>query len=404
MTDTPVVETPVTTTDSNPQVSSPINSAKPYDDDLLDAYAEQHAEETKEANKNEVSKETTPKEEEKSVEEKSEETKPEESGAKSKEGDKVEDGFEDVVIKKPINGKEVEFKVKDAIQAFVKQEEFNRNMDRRITHVSQREKRWEADQQNFKSKIDKVIEVAQGGDFVTGIRALAKLAAGSSGLDVVKFEKQYFEQLDKVREVYTKMTPEQRESYFAKRALAEAKAETEKLQEEKTVNTERSQLEQKVAALQKQHSLPENEFWENYKVLEDSQVGEGKAFKTSQDIQPEDVIKYSLAVRHEIKVLQAGEKVGIKDDAILDEVSRITAINPDLTVDDIVTVIKNAGIAKNAPPDAVENLNRKAQKSNNGFTQASSTKKENGKVEGWDKEDLDFLYRKQPKVFTRPTR
>jgi hypothetical protein len=305
-----------------------------------------------------------------------------------------------------INGKEVEFKIKDAIQSHVRQEEFNRNMDRRITEVSKREKniqssqaRWDADQATLKEKVSSVIESAQNGDFVSGIRALAKLAAGSSDLDVVKFEKMYFEQLDKVHEVYSKMTPEQREAYFAKRAAAEAKAEADKLKTEKATQTAQSQLQAQVQTLMQQHNLAPEEFWGNYKVLADSQVGEGKPFKSPDDITADEVVRYSLSVKHWEKVITAGQKVGVTDDAIIDEVGKITATSPDLTVDDIIKVIQNAGLASAA---TVENLNRKVGKSGQSNSSASSTKKQN--VNGYDEESLDFLYRKQPKSYARISR
>lgn len=386
----------VETTESN--VSQPLTNSKPYDDDLLEAYEAEATEEVKEESPPVEAK----KEESKELAEKpKEEAAPE--PAKSKEGDTEIDGIEEVSLKKPINGKTVEFKIKDAVQAYIKQEEFNRNMDKRITHISQREKRWAQEQANFKEKVGKVIEVAQGGDFVSGIRALAKLAAGGSGLDVVEFEKQYFEQLDKVRDVYTKMTPEQREAYFAKRALAEAKDKAKALEEEKAVSTQRNQLQEQVLQVQKQYGLSEDEFWENYKTIEESQVGEGRHFKSPQEIQIEDVVKFSLAVKHEEKVLQAGAKFGIDDDEILDKISLVTSTDPSLTVEDIAKVIETSGLAKNANPEAVENLNRKAEKSKTRFNQASSTKK-NGIPEGYDEETLNHLYRNQPRQYQRVNR
>lgn len=400
MTDTPTTTTPSapaveTTTTTSPEVSKPLVTAKPYDDEIFNSYDSEP----------EGSEETSTEEQsstEKSTETKVEAEKPVEP-AKSKEGDKVDDGFESVPIKKMINGKEVEFKVKDAIEAYVKKEEFNRNMDKRITHISQREQAWNKDQANFKSKIDKVIEVAQKGDFVTGIKALAKLAAGGSSLNVTEFEKQYFDQLDKVREVYTKLSPAEREAYFAKRERDELKIRTKELEEEKTGNAQKSELEAHVGSLQKAHNLTDEEFWGNYKALETALVGEGKPFKSREEIQAEDVVKFSLRVRHEEKVLQAGQKLGIADDALLERVSRITATDPTLTVEDIAKVIKDAGIVNNANPQAVENLNRKAAKSKTQFNQANSTKKED-KANGYSKEEVDFLYRYQPKAYARPVR
>lgn len=398
MNDIASVETPTVNTAT---VQSP-TAAKPYDDEMLEAYeaeaVESETEEkpvVQEAPKVEEPEESTDKPEE--SEEKAEEA------PKSTKDDKIIDGVEELSLKKIINGKEVEFKIKDAVQAYTKQEEFNRNMDRRISEVSRREKSWQLDQNEFKGKVSKVIEAAQAGDFVSGIRALAKIAAGKSDLDVVKFEKDYFEQLDKVRDVYTKMTPEQREAYFAKRSAAEARAEAERLKGENANKEAQSQLEVQVQQLQQQHGLSQDEFWGNYKALADSLVGEGKKFNSPNEITADDVVKYSLEVRHWEKVYQAAEALGIEDEAILEETHKITSVDRSLTVDEIREVIKQAGLAKVAEPDVVENLNRKARSSGSSSA-ASSTKKQNGKVEGLEDEDLEFLYRNQPKAYQRVVR
>lgn len=396
MTDT-TDATPITTeTTGNTGSSTPapvINQAKPYDDDLLEVYEEEAKEESAESASEDTQTSKEPTKDDESVEETDTETKV--------ETPKPAENLEDLPIKRLINGKEVEFKIKDAIASHVKIEEFNRNMDRRITDISKREKAWTADQENFRGKIGEVIQTAQGGDFVSGIRALAKLAAGNSDLDVVKFEKMYFDQLENVREVYSKMTPEQREAYFAKRQASEAKAEAEKLKGEKATTVAQAQLQANVDSVIKQYGLTEEEFWGNYKTLADSQVGEDKAFKHPNDITVEDVTKHTLLVRHWEKVYTAGEQLGINDESILDQVGQITKAMPDLTVEDVVKVIKNAGIANSS---VVENLNRKAGKNGQLNSTASSTRKANGKIEGLEAEDLDYLYRNQPKAYTRIVR
>lgn len=395
MTETP---TPTPTTETTTPAVAPQN-VKPYDDEMLNAYSEAAEQEAATADKGTEKEEAADKpaqEEEASSEEKAE-------PAKAKVGDKVEDGFEEVPIKKVLNGKEVEFKVKDAIKAYLSQEEFNRNMDRRLSSVSQREKAWESEVTSFNGQVKNMLKAAQSGNFVDAVRALAKVAVTGTELDPVEFEKSYFDQLEKVREVYTKLTPEQREAYFAKRALAEAKAKASELERDKAQMTERSNLGQKVFSLQKEHGIPQEEFWGNYKAMEELLVGEGKPYSKPDDISPEDVVKYSLRVRHEEKVLSAAKQVGIEDDAILNEVSRITLSDPSLTVEEISKIIKDAGLVNKASPQAVENLNRKAEKNKTRFSQASSTKEEK-KLEGYDEESLNFLYRNQPKVYHRPAR
>lgn len=387
-------------------IPAAVTSTKPYD--MLDAY---EAEAPTEAPKEEAPAKVEgvlPDDNNIEGSDEAVEAKPEEGdkgdGGKAKEGDKVDDGFESVPVTKTINGKEVTFTVKDAITAYTKQEEFNRQMDQRITTVAKREQAWRQDHDQFKSKVGEVIKVAQSGDFVTAIKALAKVATNGTGLDVTEFEKQYFEQLDEIQKVYSKLTPEQKEAYFAKRAAKEAQARAKELEDEKTTTVAQSQLQQHVAKLQEENGLTNEEWWGNYKALAELGTGEGKPFKTREDITAEDVVRYSLQVRHEQKVFEAGKKLGVSDEAVLTELSRITSTDPTLTADQIAEVLRTSGIATTASPTAVENLNRKAGKSNIRFSQASSTKKENEKIEGYDKESLDFLYRKQPRQSVRPVR
>lgn len=391
-----------TSTSDSPLVVKPVQTVKPYDDELFNAYGEEN--DKGEGSPSEGDTEKTSEKEVPKVEPEKEDGEKKPDDTVKTESEKASETLEKTPVKKVINGKEVEFTVQDAINAYVGQEEFNRNMDKRINHVKHLEKRWEQDQGRFKDKIGKVVEAAQNGDVVTALRAIAKIATAGTGLDTVEFEKKYFAQLDKVHDVYTKMTPEQQEAYWAKRQAADAKAKAEKLEEDNKKTTEISQLQEKVTALQQRHGVSEQEFWSNFKVLKDSEVGEGKTFQSANDITAEEVINYVYAVRHETKVFEAGKKLGIDDDTILDEVSRITRTDPTLTIDDIVKIIEKSGIATNASPEAVENLNRKAQKSGAQFSKASSTKKQNGIPEGYDEETLSHLYRNQPKVYKRPVR
>lgn len=387
--------TTVETTADSPLINKPHVSPKPYDDDIFEAYEESApSEEVPEV------KETV----EEAKEEDSEILKPEDQpeAKEEKEPQTEPDKIEDVEITRPINGKEVKFKVRQAIEAFAKQEEFNRNMDRRVTHISQREKAWKESQDNFKGHISSVISATKTGNFVESIRALAKLAAGDSDLDVTAFEKQYFEQLDKVSEIYRKMTPEQQEAYFAKRALEEERERNKKFVERDNFEKSKSELQRQVESAMQSNSLTPDEFWGNYKTLIDNQVGEGKRFASQDEVTAEEVVAYSNEIRQWEKVYSAGEIAKIEDEAILEELKRVASVNPDWTAEDLATVLQKSGLGVVADKDVVGNLNRKAGSSR--FSQGSSTKKQNGKIEGLEQEDLDFLYRNQPKTYSRPRR
>jgi hypothetical protein len=399
MTDTPTTPTAPATPSTTEVTSAPVG-AKPYDDAIFESYTDEPVEGSEESISTSEEVESA-QEEAPSEESETQENKDSEEINKATKHDKVDDGFKELPLKEIINGKEVQFKVKDAIQAYVKQEEFNRNMDRRITHVSQREKAWQSDQESFKGNLSKLMQVAQGGDFVTAVRGLAKIATHGTNLDPTEFEKQYFDQLDKVREVYTKMSPEQRDAYFAKRSLQEAKARASELEKEKSLTVQASQLQQKVQTLQQQYGIPEDEFWGGYETLSKGLVERGIK-KTPDEIQPEEVVQFALETRRHEKVFTAAKMTGLTDEAMIDEVANITRSRPDLTAEDIAEVIRQGRLVPTAPNDAVENLNRKAGRSNTQFSKASSTKKES--TNGYAKEDLEFLYRNQPKGYSRSVR
>lgn len=368
-------------------VSKPFSSPKPYDDEVMEAYADETSEEapTQET-------ETLAKAEE----------EPSQEEAKSTKADQVDDGFEKVVIKKEINGKQVEFTVADAIKAKMTQEETTRNLDRRATYLKQREaacQEWEDDRKNFNSKVENVIKATRTGDFASSIKALAKLAKGNSDLDVTVFEQQYFDQLDQMRDLYSKMSPDERKAYFAERALAEAKAENRKYVEKEETQKARAELQTQVNKLMQENNIPENEFWENYKTLIDNHIGEGKKYSSKEEVTAEEVVTYSSEVRNWTKVFEASEKAGVEDEGVLEELKKIVTLNPEYTSEDLIQIIDKAGFAaKLADSKSVENLNRKAGQSRLA-REGTTTKKQNGKVDGYDEEAMEFLYRKQPKAY-----
>jgi hypothetical protein len=383
-------------------VQAPITNVKPYDD--LEAYADEtpidndttgsteNITPTDETNTEGVEETPDAKTEEKPTEE-----------AKAKQGDKVEDNFEKVVVEREINGKLAKFTIEEAIQAKVQQENFNREMDRRSTAISKKEKAWTESADRFKGNLAKLVETAQKGDFITAIRGIAKIAVNGTGLDPVKFEQDYFSQLDKVHDVYSKMSPEEQKAYWANRRAEEAEAKAKKLETEQEVIRTKQELSTHVQTLQQQYEIPEQEFWGTYKKVLDTMVGEGKTFQTKEDITPETVVDYCLGERFDAKIVEAGKKSGITNREHLNDIGKaILNFDPNMSTEEISKWIIETGQSKTAPTDKVENLNRKAGSSR--FNQGSSTKKENGIPEGYDQETLDDLYRNQPKVIKRPVR
>ena len=327
---------------------------------------------------------------------------PEVKGFKAKLDDKEITVPEEATFKQSINGKEVEFKAKDAIQAYVKQEEFNRNMDKRLSVVDRKEKNLQAEYSGIKNKALEVVNSAISGDFFSAVRSLAKVAAGSSQLDVVAFEKMYLDQLEKFQEPYTKMTQEQREKFFAERKAKVLEDELRSRNENDSKREALNQLDSKINQLINQNGLNPDEFWTTARGLAASIAGtedETALANALNTLTPEDVVQQVGLNRHALKIASACKAAGIQDDEAVDKILDLFLPQADLSEEDIVDVIQKSGIAKKAPRDIVENLNRKAQKNGAQFTNKASSNEK--KAKGWDKEDLDFLYRKQPKNYQR---
>lgn len=313
-------------------------------------------------------------------------------------------------ITQKVNGKEVTFKTSDAIQAYVKQEEFNRNMDRRISTVAQREQALTNEMQGVKSKAVEVVNAALKGDLLSSLRSLAKLAAGKSQLDVATFEKAYLDQIEKYSQAYTKMTPEQREKFFAERKASTYEEENKHLREVQQRRDAELNLLGKVSQLCEENGIDQKDFKATFEEMTKELVGEGKQFKTAHDISPDDVVNQINLTRHYQTAFDAAKKVGFKDDdprldGILDEVVTMTFGRPDITVETIQKILEGSGLVKSAPKTSVENLNRKAQKSGSSpQSAASSTKKANSSKGAYDDEELDFLHRHAPKKYVRVLR
>jgi hypothetical protein len=320
---------------------------------------------------------------------------------------------EEAEFTQTINGKNVTFKAKDAIQAFTKQEEFNRNMDRRVQAAVAREKKAEGlekknqtDLSSIREKWNQIIEEGSKGGIFVALRAISNVLGLNNPVKIIQIERNLLDHIDKVGGVYSGMKPEEREVFWAERR-AKILDETLKSRDEQDSQREsKGLLESKVKALQEEHKISPEEFWASYKYLAENAVGEGKPKASADDITPEDVVSYTAQVRHLSKVYEAAEKAKLTDEALIDTVADITQSRPDIGIDQIVKVIEDARkIAGQAPAQAVENLNRKAEKSNlKTQFKASSTQKVNGKIDGLDAEDLDFLYRQGPRPYGRIVR
>lgn len=287
---------------------------------------------------------------------------------------------EEAIIPVKVGNKDVSLKIKDAVQAFVKQDEFNRNMDRRFSAVDRREKDLQSEYGQIKEKAEAVVRMASQGDFVTGIRALAKMAGLGSDSDQVELERAMMDQLENIRKVWGEMSPQQREVYFANRKAEELQKELERQKGKSEQFAQRRQIEERIGTVMTQHSISQDQFRQYLDVLANEAVGEGKPFADVTEITPEDIGKYHVAYVTAGKVKQALTNIDPLhvEQPIYDELLELVK-DENFTVEEIEDIARQT-LSNPKPNKAVENLNRKVELAkskglNTQLKQVSSTKK-----------------------------
>jgi len=101
---------------------------------------------------------------------------------------------EEAVIPQEINGKEVPVKVKDAVKAFVAQEEFNRAANARVHQITHRERAHADEVGKIQNYFKQIVDTANQGDFTAAMKVVAEMA----GQDPVDYEQKQLEQLSEV--------------------------------------------------------------------------------------------------------------------------------------------------------------------------------------------------------------
>lgn len=369
-----MTDTQISTPVAAAEVTAPTAAPRPTTaDDLLEMYDAEAKESSTEDDSNDGnppvqtttegdtdgSKETS---EEENKQEGTKEGSQEVKAFKAKLGESEVSIPEEAVIMQKIGNKEVPVKVADAVKAFVGQEEFNRKADRRMNDIGQKERAFENERATLGKKAAKIQAQAEAGNWIPVIKSLAKMAAGNRGVDPVEIEKKCIESLSQIHEVYTKMTPEQRDAYFAKRAAESARAEANqyKTQIDQTASVE--QVKQEIAEIQQKFGIGEELFWGRWKTLAETMVGDGKKFATIEDIQPENVIEFHQDIQLMEVVDSALETVNpelVSDSELAFEVWKIAKEHPEFDAKDIETIVRNA---VGANSQSVENLNRKVEK------------------------------------------
>lgn len=300
---------------------------------------------------------------EESREEDNQETSQEEVKAfKAKLGDAEIDIPEEAIILTSVNGKDVPVKVADAVKAFAQQETFNRQMVKRTNDVVAKERKIDNQYQEIRTRAAKISNMAAQGEWLPVIKTLAKMAAGNSGIDPVTYEKQCLDSLHEIHDVYTKMSPEQRDVYFAKRSAEAAKEEANAYRTKAEQAAAIDEVEREVAQVQQQHGIPKDVFWGRWNALATNMVGDGKKFATIEDIQASDVVEFHQDVQHLKLVDGAVEAVApelVKDQQFCMEVFNLTKAHPEFDAKDIEAIVREA---LGASSQSIENLNRKVER------------------------------------------
>lgn len=313
---------------------------------------------------------------------------------KAKLNDSEIDLDESALIKETIAGKEVEFKVGDAIKAFKEQEEFNRGIDQRLRFADSKEKavvkkeRALSEEYNaLASKAAAIVRLSGQGDIDKLLDGIVKMAVGQSTLDPIELKSVW---LDKIRATvndWGNATPEQMEIWKAQQRAKYAEEEVKQLQTKTQAKESESALLSQVDDACSSLGIKRAEFSDFYKDFVNKYVGkhENSVVETVDEVQVSDIVSYIQNKKHEANVIEAVRSVApskVSDDNLIDLIYTTThghGLDADGIKEIVMDVLKQ-------PTKGDENLNRKVQKNAKaGFgTQSSavsSTKKQNEEID-----------------------
>lgn len=312
----------------------------------------------------------------------------EENVVRAKVGDSEITVPQDAIFTTTINGRSVDFKLTDALTAFETKEEFERNANARVSKLKNLEQKFMSQVSLVNTNLETIADAAAQGDMMGAIKLIAEMQQK----DPIVLEREILDNLNRVFDAYTKMSPVEREAYFAKRQNEYFREKIDKQQKAQQQAQEAQQVELQIANICQKLSLSKEEFFGVYELLAQQEVGQGKTFQSSDDITPVDVAAFVLQRSHHVRVddaIKATAPDRIRDAAFRNYVIEMTAGDPTFsTVDDIADLIKTA---LNLPSPAVQNLSNKVLKDpviKNQVTQGSSKAKT--KANESDLEDFFF--------------
>lgn len=278
-----------------------------------------------------------------------------------------------------VNGKPFSFTVKDAIDAKLGQEEFDRNMHRRLSFVDKKEKGVESRINGILEKARSVVEASSGGEFMPALKAIAKMAA-QNGQDPIELEQKFLDNLAKIKSVYLEMTPEQKAKYFAERRAETAEQRAKELEAKVGFDEGMRGVASKIEGLCREWNLQPDQFSGLYQLIGEKLVGEGKRFQTLDDVGPEQVIEIHHELTSQIKVEQALGRIDkslVADKELAGALYEQALQNPKWTTEDLEYIVKQI---ISTPSESAKNLNRKLEKAksvrlNSAVKEGSTAKK-----------------------------
>lgn len=342
-------------------------------DDLLDSYDEPAAEETakatKEATKQPPEVDTPGKPVEAKAEEPAQEeaepeaepTEPPKNVIRAKVGDEDLDIPEDATITQEINGKKVQFQIKEAVKALAGQEQFNRAMDSRLSRLNAKEQEHIKQVRGMQERLQHLVERAQDGDLF----GLFQMAADLGKRDPVDFERQMLANFHKIHDRFSKMTPEQQEAFFANRKAAFLEKKFKEIEEKTQYEQAVTQLESTVNERCRAEGVDREIFDGLFHQIVENFVGKQpfnrKQLNSPDDITVDDVFLYKNRLDMVDKVERA-VKSAAPDKANPEFVLKVLNVvgdEFDLSEAEIAELLQSGGISLKTP--AQENLAQKAQ-------------------------------------------
>lgn len=345
------------------------------------------------------------------LQEKKEEVEEEASGEEVSEGFKaLVDGKEtslpeNAEFQIEMNGKEMKFNLKDALEAKLGQEDFNRNMDTRLNYLASEKRKFQADKERAVRGISDVVKKAQEtGDpmdmFAGFIRVLNPNITPEAMADA---QLSLMKEIQRQAGVPNAWSEEEAKQFKLNTVNKQYRVREEHRSKQEQLDAGDRALQGEIHQRSQELGITPVQFAELFHLLAEHETGEGKMFASPDQITPQDVANAHIHISTSKAVKAAFMKV---DKELLNQKDIVNLVfdevlNEGFSVDEIAEIIR--AVQKNSS-ESVQNLNRKVEKAkskalNSQIRAASATKKEGGSKKLDEDEEFFLGNRYKP---TRP--